>query len=83
MPQASVSLTPQQLELVERLVRSGRFDGATDVVSTGLQLLEERERSASDFIGRIERAIEKGLASGEAAPMEPAQDLLARFRPAR
>lgn len=81
MPQAAaVSLTPEQQDLVERLVQSGRFDGANEVVATGLRLLEEREKEASNFIAGLETEIDKGLSSGEAAPMESAQELLATFR---
>jgi len=81
MAQAStVSLTQEQQDLVDRLVRSGRFDGANDVVASGLRLLEEREREASRFIAGLEAEIEKGLGSGDALPMEPAEELLAAFR---
>ncbi|WP_313195034.1 type II toxin-antitoxin system ParD family antitoxin [Shinella zoogloeoides] len=81
MPQGpAVSLTKEQQALVDRLVRSGRFDGTNDVVSTGLRLLEEREREAARFLADIEDAIESGLASGDAVEMETAESLVATFR---
>ncbi|MGK6316821.1 type II toxin-antitoxin system ParD family antitoxin [Neorhizobium sp. DT-125] len=79
-PAHTVSLTKEQQDLVDRLVRSGRFEGANDVVASGLRLLEEREREASRFIAGLEAEIEKGLRSGDAVPMEPAGELLAAFR---
>ena len=80
---AAVSLTEEQQKLVERLTRSGRFNGANDVVATGLRLLDEREKAAASFIAELEIEIEKGIASGDAAPMERVEDLLADFRQAQ
>ncbi|MBB3966619.1 MULTISPECIES: type II toxin-antitoxin system ParD family antitoxin [Rhizobium] len=77
---SALSLTEQQQNLIDRLVETGRFDGANDVVSTGLRLVEERERQAAAFIAGIEAEIEKGLASGPSEPMEPMKDLLVKFR---
>ncbi|EUB95495.1 addiction module antidote protein, CC2985 family [Rhizobium sp. CF080] len=79
-PASAVSLTPQQQDLIDQLVRSGRFDGANDVVATGLRLVAEREKEASAFIASLEEGIEKGLKSGNALPMESAEELLASFR---
>jgi antitoxin ParD1/3/4 len=77
---SKLSLTPQQQDLIDRLVSTGRFDGANDVVSAGLRLVEEREKLAADFIAGLEADIDKGLASGASAPMESAAELLASFR---
>ncbi|HEV7250810.1 MAG TPA: type II toxin-antitoxin system ParD family antitoxin [Shinella sp.] len=79
----AVSLTKEQQALVERLVRSGRFDGTNDVVATGLKLLEERERQAAEFVSGLEAQIGQGLASGDATPMETAETLVATFRQRR
>jgi antitoxin ParD1/3/4 len=76
----AVSLTREQKTFVDRLVRSGRFDGASEVVSTGLRLLEEREREAARFVAALEDEIEKGLESGDAVEMESAETLSAAFR---
>jgi antitoxin ParD1/3/4 len=84
MPQGTaVSLTKEQQALVERLVRSGRFDGTNDVVATGLRLLEERETEAARLLSTLEDAIGEGLASGEATDMETAETLVATFRQGR
>lgn len=79
----AVSLTKEQQALVERLVRSGRFDGTNDVVATGLKLLEERERQAAEFVSDLEAQIGQGLASGDATQMETAEKLVATFRQRR
>ncbi len=74
-----VSLTPKQQELVDRLVQSGRFHGANDVIAASLELLEERERQAAGFVSKLEDEIAKGLQS-KSAPMESAAVLMAQFR---
>lgn len=76
----AISLTREQQTLVDRLVRTGRFDGANDVVSTGLRLLEEREHETARFVAELEGEIERGLASGDATEMESAEALGAAFR---
>jgi antitoxin ParD1/3/4 len=78
--QSAISLDKQQQELIDRLVRSGRYGGANDVVATGLRLLEEREAQAATLVAEVEAEIATGLASGAAAPMEAADALLADFR---
>ncbi|MGV2099279.1 type II toxin-antitoxin system ParD family antitoxin [Rhizobium sp. 21-4511-3d] len=77
---SSISLTSEQQALVDELVRTGRFAGANDVVATGLRLLEDRENQAAAFVSALEDEVEIGLRSGEPAPMEPANTLLASFR---
>jgi antitoxin ParD1/3/4 len=78
--QSPISLDQKQQDLINRLVRSGRYDGAYDVVAAGLRLVEEHEAQSAAFIGNLEAEIEAGLASGDALPMETADRLLAEFR---
>lgn len=80
---AAIILTQHQQDIVERLVKTGRFDGVEDVVSAGLKLLEKREVQADSLIAELESEVERGLASGDPAPMEPATDLLLDFRSRR
>jgi antitoxin ParD1/3/4 len=79
----SVSLTSHQQEFVESLVDSGRYQGVSEVVRAGLRLLEEREEKHKAFIARLEAAVEEGLASGEPEPLEPVEELIARFKARR
>lgn len=76
----SVSLTDRQQKLVDQLVGSGRYHGAKDVITASLRLLEDHEKQAKDFITHMEREIALGLESGEAKPMESADELLTMFR---
>jgi len=75
-----VSVTTRQKKLIDELVRSGRFQGAQDVIDAGLRLLEDREREAAAFVANLEEEVNKGLVSGPAIDMEGAEALLARFR---
>lgn len=43
MPTRNVVLTSHQTDLVERLVASGRYQNASEVLREGLRLIEDRE----------------------------------------
>lgn len=76
----SVSLTAHQQEFIAELVKSGRYQGVSDVVRAALRLLEEQEERHRAYIARLEAAVEEGLASGPAVPMEPVDVMLDRYR---
>lgn len=62
MPTRNVVLTQHQADLVERLVASGRYQNASEVLRDGLRLIEARD---ADQQARIE-ALRKAVAVGEA-----------------
>ncbi|MBW9087518.1 type II toxin-antitoxin system ParD family antitoxin [Rhizobium wenxiniae] len=76
----AISLDDKQQQLVDRLVETGRYDGASDVVAMGLKLVEERERNAQAFTQDLEAEVEIGLSSGPAIAMESAEELISEFR---
>lgn len=53
MTTRNVVLTEAQDALVERLVTSGRFQNASEVLRSGLRLLEEREGDVADIRARL------------------------------
>lgn len=75
----SVSLTAHQQEFIAELVKSGRYQGVSDVVRAALRLLEEQEERNRAYIARLEAAVAEGLASGPAVPLESIETLLAEF----
>lgn len=77
---ATVILTADQQEIVKRLVGSGAYKGAGDVISAGLGLLEDQERQSANFIDLLEKEVLRGIESGPAVPMESAEELLKMFR---
>ncbi|MBB5277142.1 putative addiction module CopG family antidote [Rhizobium rosettiformans] len=78
-----IVLDDRQAALVERLVESGRFSSTTDVIGYSLDLLEQREAAAAQFLSELEDEAVRGLESGPAADMETAEELISMFRKRR
>ena len=51
MPTRNVVLTECQEELLETLVKSGRYQNASEVLRDGLRLVEQRDRQAKGPAG--------------------------------
>ncbi|MCH7639977.1 MAG: type II toxin-antitoxin system ParD family antitoxin [Bacteroidetes bacterium] len=60
----NVSLPRAQEKYVKGLVKKGRYNSASEVVRTGLRLLEEQERINELKLKDLRAAIQKGLDSG-------------------
>lgn len=60
MPTRNVVLTDHQAELVDALVRSGRYQNASEVLREGLRLVE---RSAAEDAARLD-ALRKAAQTG-------------------
>ena len=69
----NISLTDEQDALIDRLLESGRYASASEVVRDGLRLLERDEESRL-----LEKWLIEGLTGEEEARMSP--DLLGKFR---
>ena len=63
MPTRNINLTDRYDSLLARLVASGRFKNASEVVRAGLHLLEREER---EEVAKLE-ALRRGAGAGEAA----------------
>lgn len=61
MPTRYVVLTQRQADLVEHLVRNGRYENASEVLSEGLRLLEQRERQDEVKLHRLRKAAQQGF----------------------
>lgn len=83
MKQDRIVLDDRQAALVERLVESGRFSSTTDVIGYSLDLLEQREAAAAQFLSELQDEAVRGLESGPAADMESAEELISMFRKRR
>jgi antitoxin ParD1/3/4 len=62
MPTRNVVLTEHQQEFVEALVRSGRYQNASEVLREGLRLIEDREREDAARLEALREAADKGWA---------------------
>ena len=66
----NVSLTPELEKLVNRKVKSGRYQTASEVVREALRALEERDQMAALRLRELRKEIQKGLRSGKATPLD-------------
>ena len=66
MPTRNVVLTDRQAKLVERLVASGRFQNASEVLREGLRLVEDREAEEQARLEALRAAVRVGLDDLEA-----------------
>ncbi len=75
MPTRNVVLTDQQAELVEKLVESGRYQNASEVLRDGLRLLQRRELEESVKLKALRGALdeaEAAVAAGDLYDYSPA-----------
>lgn len=66
MANTSVSLGPHWEAFIAGLVAGGRYGSASEVVRTGLRLLEEEERKRD----RLRELIREGEESGDPRPLD-------------
>ena len=66
MPTRNVVLTDRQAALVERLVASGRYQNASEVLRDGIRLIEKREAEAEARLQALRQAVQVGVADIEA-----------------
>ena len=62
MPTRNVVLTDRQTDLVTRLVASGRYQNASEVIRDGLRLVERRETEDDLRLKVLREAVDAGIA---------------------
>src|SRR3954454_16423693 len=68
---------------IEKLIESGRYATASEVIRDGLRLIEEREQSREAKLEWLRTEIQKGFDSGPAREFDPktlAEEVKARGR---
>lgn len=60
MPTRNVVLTDHQQEMVESLVKSGRYQNVSEVLREGLRLIEQREAEDAAKLTALRRVAEVG-----------------------
>lgn len=60
MPTRNVVLSDHQYELVETLVKSGRYQNASEVLREGLRMIEQREHQEAVRLRVLQDAAAKG-----------------------
>ena len=61
MPTRNVVLTERQEELLETLVKSGRYQNASEVLRDGLRLVEQREAEDASKLKALRAAARAGV----------------------
>jgi antitoxin ParD1/3/4 len=62
---------------IERLIASGRYSTASEIIRDGLRMIEEREQDREAKLEGLRTEIQKGLDSG---PAEEVGDMFARIK---
>jgi len=63
MPTRNVVLTERQEELIDTLVKSGRYQNASEVLRDGLRLVEQREAEDEGKLRALRAAARVGVAA--------------------
>ncbi len=63
MPTRNVVLTDHHEEVIDRLVKSGRYQNASEVLRDGLRLVEQREAQEAAKLQALREAARAGFAS--------------------
>lgn len=66
MPTRNVVLTEHQSLFVERLVASGHYQNASEVLREGLRMMEQREKEEAARLEALRQAVRIGVADIEA-----------------
>ena len=61
MPTRNVVLTDHQADLVERLVSSGRYQNASEVLREGLRMIEQRDADEAARLEALRAAVQVGI----------------------
>jgi antitoxin ParD1/3/4 len=61
MPTRNVVLTDHNEEMIERLVKSGRYQNASEVLRDGLRLVEQRETLEAAKLVALQEAARMGF----------------------
>ena len=65
----NVSLTPELEKLVERKVKTGRYQTASEVVREALRALEERDQIMALRLAELRKEVQKGM-KGKMTPFD-------------
>ncbi|HEY9568217.1 MAG TPA: type II toxin-antitoxin system ParD family antitoxin [Thalassobaculum sp.] len=61
MPTRNVVITQHQSDLVDRLVATGRYQNASEVLRDGLRLVEAREADEAARLAALREAVQVGI----------------------
>ena len=79
----NVNLTPELERFAQACVESGRFNNVSEVIRSGLRMLQEAEERRAAFVASLEAAREEGLRDGLATIEEVEADVSAAINAVR
>jgi len=71
VPSRNVVLTEHHVKVIEGLVRSGRYQNASEVLREGLRLVEQREAEDAARLEALRRAAQIGIEAIERGNFRP------------
>ena len=66
MPTRNVVITDKQAEMIDRLVATGRYQNASEVLREGLRLVEGREAGQKAYLKALRDAVRVGISDADA-----------------
>ena len=75
-----VPIHPELQDFVDRLVASGAYEDASDVVREALELLKDQEDGIERRRAELYARIDQGLADARAGRTVPAEEVFAKLR---
>ena len=66
MPTRNVVVTDRQAEMIDRLVKSGKYQNASEVLRAGLRLIEQRDAADEAMLIALRQAVQVGIDDIEA-----------------
>ncbi len=76
----NVSLTPELEEIVDKKVKSGLYNSASEVVREGLRLLQQRDEMREAKLNALRAEIQKGTDDLEAGRYSDGEKAMAEIR---
>ena len=76
----NVSLTPELEKLVEKKVKSGRYQSASEVIREGLRLIEDQDRLRELRLEETRQKIQTGLDQLDRGQGLPGEKVYAQMR---
>ncbi len=75
----NINLTPELESLVQKKVKSGRYNSASEVVREALRLFEDHERVREARLQSVRRKIEEGWAAAERGDLIDGEEFFRRL----
>lgn len=76
----SIALTPEQEQLLEQLIRSGRYHSAAEVLDEALQLLQQRDQHYSQWVEQTRSKVMEGMEQLDRGEGLEGEQVLGRLR---